>query len=384
MSDDKAKKSAARFSRFDVTVWLVSFLLLAAIVLVGYIGSPDRAGATIAYLYPAYGGIQNIWMIPVNDPAAALQLTNTPGGVWNFSVSPDGHFIAYAARDPQTTLNDLWLLDLRTRQTQQLTNCVAENTDCRTPEFQIGGKVIAYERQTVNTGVTTGTGAIRIWLLDLTTQPYSTRPLSEDSQLIGHSPQWSADGGTIAFFSADIANPGVLVYNFAPAAGERTLKFIPGSNGSVGTLSPNGKQLVFPDIEQRPDRVASYLKIADLDALQFQRLTPEGEPAEDENARWHPDGQQLAVSRRYLDDRFTQGYQLYLMQASDGSVTPLAFDEKYTHGFFDWNRTGDKLIFQRFALGVADAKPEIWWRDMTNGTIQRLTENAFYPRWVLP
>lgn len=384
MSDEKRKELSGRFSRFDLTVGVVSLLLIAAIAFAGYAGSPERAGAMVAYLAPAYGGIQNIWLAPVNDAASAIQLTNAAGSVWNFSVSPDGRFIAYAARDPETTLNELWLLDLQTRQTQQLTNCVAENADCRTPEFQLGGNVIAYERQIIDTGVTSGTGAIRIWLLDLTTQPYSTRPLSDDSQLIGHSPQWSADGGTIAFFSANIANPGVLIYNFAPAAGERTLKFIPGSNGSVGTLSPNGKQLVFPDIEQRPDRIASYLKIADLEALKFQRLTPEGEPVEDENARWHPDGQRLAITRRYLDDRFTNGYQLYMMQTSDGSVTPLAVDAKYSHGFFAWNATGDKLVFQRFELGVADARPEIWWRDMTTGELTRLATNAFHPRWVLP
>ncbi|MCU0511462.1 MAG: hypothetical protein MUE40_02725 [Anaerolineae bacterium] len=390
----RKSRAGAGLSRLDVTVLLVAALLLVGTAAVTYLGSPQLKGTRVAYLYPAYGGIQNIWLTSYDHPADAIQVTDTPGGVYNFSVSQDGRYLAYAARDVASSLNELFLLDLRTRQVQQLTNCVAEGADCRTPQFRPDGNVIAYERANVNNAgdpnLRLGPGAIRIWLLDISRQPYTTRPLTDNSQFIGHSPQWSQDGQTIAFFNADVTNPGIMVYNFAPTAEERSLKFIPANNGVVGSLSPNGEQLVFPDIEQRGDGIATLLKIADLTALEFVPLTPADVTAEDSGAIWHPDGQRLAIERRYNDERYTRGFQIYLLTRATGALEPLSVDERYSHGYFEWNAPGDKLLFQRFALvdvdGVpaGEARPEIWVRDMLTGDLRELAENAFHPRFVLP
>ncbi len=386
MSDlPKLKTSAFRFrvSPLDATVWFVIVLLVGALVVLTGVSDPTRREAQIAYLSPAMGGTQNIWLAPLSDPSQAAQITQEKGGVYNFDVSTDGRFIVYAARDIGTGMNELFLLDLQTHRLQAITNCAAENADCSTPAIKSDGKIVAYERMAFN-GAGGGPGAIRIWLVDLTKQPYTTRPLTNDSQFVGHSPQWAQSGDTLVFYSADVTNPGIMVYNFIPRTGEKSLKFIPASNGVVGTISPNGRKLAFPDIVQGPNGYGTVLKLADLDDLKFNDLTPQDAPVEDTAAAWHPDGQRIAIERRYSDNRHTSGFQIYLYDPRNADIQPLAYDAHYSHGFLEWNKAGDKLLYQRFALNEPDAKPQVGVSDVTTGQNTVIVLNAFHPRWVQP
>ena len=43
-----------------------------------------------------------------------------------------------------------------------------------------------------------------------------TRCADRDKQVVGHSPIWSADSNTVAFYSADVTQPGILIYDFIP------------------------------------------------------------------------------------------------------------------------------------------------------------------------
>ena len=61
-----------------------------------------------------------------------------------------------------------------------------------------------------------------------------------------------------------------------------------------------------------------------------------------------PDGTLLAIARRYEDERFTRGAQVYLLDPEDGSVEALTEDARYANAFFSWDATGDRLVIQRF------------------------------------
>lgn len=375
-----------RWTRFDVAVWLVAVLALLATW--GLTLLQPTSAKAVAYLHPIRGGIQNIWVTPYDNPEDARQVTFSTGGIYNFGVSPDGRFIAYAERDTETNLTDLWMLDLRTMQTRPLTNCIAEDADCKTPVFNEAGTAIAYERTSLNPGLNVGPGAIRIWLLDLTQQPYTTAPLADDGQFIGHSPQWSQDGTSIAFYSADLASPNIIVYTFAPLEGERTLKAIQSEHGTVGSLSPNGRLLIFPELTYRADGIYTYLRLADLETRTFVDLTEANGENDDPYVAWHPDGQRAVIGRRYTDNRYTPGYQLYIMDVESKRVAPLVVDRRYSHGFFSWDKTGDYLTMQRFPLENADgspaidASPEIWVLELATGQLKRMATDAFFPRWV--
>jgi len=380
----------APINRFDLTVWAVSLTLIAAIVGVSVMAEANAHRVYIAYLSPAYGGIQDIWITPLDDPDAAEQLTNSSSGIFNFGVSQDGRKIAYADRDDETGLTDIFLLDLQTRQSIQLTNCAAQGDDCKTPVFHPNDQAIAYERMSFNRSMGAGPGAIRIWLLDLTTPDYTTRRLFDDSQIIGHSPQWSGNGDRIAFYNSDIAAPGVIVYDFGAGENETPLKLVPSNYGSVGSLSPNGQFLVFPEPIRRGEQVFTYLQLADLAESEFNELTGANDPVDDIAAQWHPDGQEIVMARRYTDDRWTAGHQLYTLNIDTGEVEPLVVDERYSHGFFAWDEGGERLLMQRFPLlgedGEPDtqARPEIWVYDRATNELTLIAKNVFFPRWITP
>lgn len=378
-------------STFDRIVWLTILLLLAAIVLTTLVAGSTTRGPQVAFLAPAYGGVQNIWLADIDNPEGARQITFSSVGVYNFHVSPDGRYIAYAENDIVTFTTDLKLLDLHSGQITLLTNCQAQDADCRTPIFRPDGRMLAYERVELNSAVGgTGPGAIRVWLLDLSTSPYGTAPLFADSQVVGHSPRWSGDGRRIAVYSANVGTPGILVYDFAPRGDDSPLHFVPSQHGSMGTLSPNGVQLVFPEIVRRGGSVWSYLKVADLSTNQFGDLTDAMGPTDDVLARWNPDGVRIAIARKYTDDRWTRGHQIYLLNLADGSEQALVNDPVYSSSFFEWDEAGRRLVIQRFPLlnpdGTASntGRPEIWTYDLETGELKMIYNNGFQPQWVNP
>lgn len=395
-----ADETQSRFTRFDITVGIIALLLAFVIGLLVFFGSPQqRLGASVAYLAPAQGGQQDVYMASMHDPGNPTRLTEAEHGVYDFGVSPDGRYLAYAERRATERggfLTEIMLLDMQTGQTRQLTNCLEEDADCRAPVFREGNDLIAYERMAINSALSqVGPGQLRIWVLDLRTG--ETRPLADDSQFVGYSPRWSDDGSTLIFYSSDVTAPGIMVLESAQADGARPLKYVPSNHGTIGTLSPDGQYLVYPEVTQQrqtiddetTQRIVTYLKIADLDTLEYNDLTDPNAPIDDTNAAWHPDGQRLVIERRYTDERYTRGYQIYWYDRATGNVDPLIYDPDYSHGFFEWNATGDKLVAQRFRIASigsenVDSRPSIWVKDIETGELHLIAENAFFPRWVLP
>lgn len=335
----------------------------------------------VAYLVPADATPQNIWIVDPADPASARQVTFSETGVYDFGVSPDGTQIAFAEYRGDTGTIDLKLLDLESGAVTLLVDCPA--SDCTTPTWSPNGDLIAYERVEVNDPfASAGVGQTRVWLIDLRPDPPTTRPLFSNSQAIGYAPTWSPDGSRVAVF--DSSSQGIMIYDLS----QDSAAFIPSRHGSVGAFSPDGTRLLFPDVILREGQGArTHLQIANLETQRFTDLTDPDEPIDDERGVWRPDGQAIAVARRYLDDRYTQGRQLYLIDADDGSAEPLVVDPAYYHGFFAWDPAGRQLVIQRFPQAApqeraAEIRPEIWVFEVESGGLIKVADNAFHPRWV--
>src|SRR5215207_9603578 len=251
----------------------------------------------VAYLLPADATPQNIWIADPTNPDSAQQVTFSPGGIYDFGVSPDGSQIAFAEHNSSTNTADIKLLDLETGSITQLTNC--PDSDCTTPVWRPDGRTIAYNRVDYNSDLASvGSSPTRVWLIDLTQTPPTTRPLFADLQILGYEPQWSADGTRIAVFNRD---EGVLIYDFET----NNISVVPSRSGSTGAFSPDGTKVVYPEFAfaegQEP---RSNLRLADLETEEIRALTEEGEPLKDDRVTWSPNGDVLAIARRYLDERF--------------------------------------------------------------------------------
>jgi Tol biopolymer transport system component len=371
-------------SRFDTVVMSIIGLLVIAILATVALADVTKPGPRVAYVAPADAAVHNIWIADPNKPDSAQQLTFSQDGIYDFDVSADGRYVAFSERNNNTSTTELKLLDLNTGSLQQLTDCISVNADCKTPRWRPDGKMIAYERTDLNNqnGGITGSSPIRVWLLDLSTNPTSTHPLFNDSQILGYEPQWSGDGSEIAVF--DDSSGGVLIYNFQTGSVSK----IPNQYGSVGTLSPDGTRLVFPEMTRIGNQMIAHLKIADLASRVFKDLTSADDPVDDIMPAWNPDGKRVAIARQYMDNRWTQGHQVYLLTPDDGSLEPLVVDEHYQSASFVWDSAGKELLMQRFPVLTEtgeqndDGRPEIWTYDLTTKKLTKIADNAFQPHWI--
>lgn len=338
--------------------------------------------ARVAYLYPSDDAPQNIWVVDPSVPGSAAQVTFSPTGIYDFSVSPDASSIAFAERGTQGN-NDLKLLDIETGGIIQLTNC--QDASCTTPVWRPDGSLIAYERVEFNSDLDVGRSPTRIWLVDPTVTPATTRPLFNETQILGYNAQWSADGSRIALFDSGSAS--ILIYDFA--TGE--ILAIPSRSGTSGALSPDGQWLVFNEIAPAGEGQSfrQYLRSVRLDTRDVGFISTPDDPVEDQDARWRPDGETLAVTRRYTDERYTRGHQLVLIDANDPTrVQTLTGEPHYADGTFSWDATGTQLVIQRLRVidddGQPDnmARPTVWTLDVATGDLMQVAENAYLPRWI--
>ncbi len=331
----------------------------------------------VAYLAPADGAVQNIWLVDPADAAHPTQITHSADGVYNYSVSPDGTQIAYAENDRGTGTADLMLLDLGSGAVTQLTHC--QTAMCTTPVWRPDGQMIAYER--AENDPQFGSSPSRIWLLDLSVSPATTRQLFPDGQTLGYGAQWSADGSRISLL--DSGSSALLVYDFKT---QKTFT-IASQGGSPGVLSPDGTHLLYPDmVFDSSGGARTTLRSALVDTGDVSMISDAEGETNDQVGAWSPDGTQIAIGRQ--DTSFANGIQIALLDLRTQKTTLLTKDPRYSNTSFLWDPTGEQLVIYRFPEMGADmkpdpqARPQIWTLDVASGALQQLANNAFMPNWV--
>jgi Tol biopolymer transport system component len=335
----------------------------------------------IAFLFPANGTPQNIW---VADTAGGepTQLTFSPSGIYDFAVSPDGSQIVFSENNSNNGTRDLKLLNLESGALEQITNCA--DSLCNAPVWRPDGAQIAYERVELNSDLAqqgVGSSPTRIWTLDLTSRPVQTRPLFSDLQLLGHSPQYSGNGERIAMYDSGMG--AILVNDLR----DGSLTAIPTRSGTSGALSPDGSQLAYTEIVLADDAIAnSYLRIANLVSNDVTNITDPPAATSDQRVAWRPDGRMMAVARR--DESLIRGYQIYMVDPLTGEAQQVTTDGRYTNMFFAWDPTGRYLAVHRFPeldeFGQPNMNglPEIWMLDTQTLEMTMLAVNGFLPRWM--
>ncbi|MBN1562819.1 MAG: PD40 domain-containing protein [Anaerolineae bacterium] len=350
-------------------------MLVVGVVLVAWLARRDTDSAErgdhppIAYFFqPA-----NVYpaILYLSDNRTTRTLVELSDHLVDYAVSPDGSQIAFSRSNADGTI-DIWLVEVATGNLRPLTDCVKAR--CEAPTWRADGSQIAYQRHDRNP--VTDRLEPRVWIVDV--QTAQSRLLAEDVQQHGATPVWDPTGRRIAYYDETV--PGIRVLDMA--SGSEVV--IANRNDVVGAFSPDGSRLVYPVLTRGALRETFYsqLEIVDFESMAIEYIS--SELVEDVFAAWSPDGTQLLVARRYLDERYTAGTQLYTLEIASGAVEPVIVDPAYHHAAMSYDATGRWIVFQRFALTESGAEPEIWLHDTETGETRLIAPNAFFPAFVNP
>lgn len=363
--------------RRAVLALLAPTLLISAlagvIVGAGEAEQPHLQPPRVAFIAPADAYPRNAYLADL-ETGVATPLTDAAHGVEDFAPSPDGAQIAYTQNNDDGTA-DIWVVEVASGRAHPLTRCV--RALCMGPAWHPDGARIAYQRQEFSAAPGDAARATRAWVVDVSTAQSAL--LFPDAQLLGAGPVWSPDGRRAAVYDARAG--GIRVHDLL--SGSTVL--LTSEPGETGFFAPDGERLVYPVLVRGAlgEEFYAHLMLADLSTQTETSLSGEpGAPVDDGHAAWSPDGTRLVVARRYLDDRYTAGKQLYTVDAATGDAAPLLVDAAYTHAAPQWDTAGRYVLYQRFALAEVGAQPEVWVLDTGTGQARMLAQNAFFPAWL--
>lgn len=355
------------------------FLALAVFGLVGCRGqavSAPTSGPTAEIDRP---GLVYLW--PADAPAD-LYLLNPQGGqvqrlsenadVLEFSISPDGTAIYFSAGNAQGG-SDLFLLPLDgALRARLLVAC--QQAACRSPQLSPDGRWLAHEYL-----AETPDGIL---------QPVQVLLNGEGEQVLrvgdpAHEnlmPSWSADG-RLAFYDRD--EQAFFIYD--PETGASTR--LPNQTGQPGSWAPDGSAFLAAEIFYVP-----FGPVQEVSSSRLLRYDPangasldltRAENVEDASPVYSPDGQLIAFARRSLDPAlWTQGRQLWLMNADGSEPRPLTDAPLYNHFDFAWSPDGRWLAYVRFNQTVLNQPPELWMIQSDGKDPIQLVIGGYAPQWL--
>ena len=71
------------------------------------------------------------------------------------------------------------------------------------------------------------------------------------------------------------------------------------------------------------------------------------------------------------------------MPLTEGAAaTAVTSDHNLSHGAYRWSPDGEQVVYQRFALEMTDAVPQVWVWDRESGELRLLVEDAALPQWL--
>jgi Tol biopolymer transport system component len=330
----------------------------------------------IAYLWPA-GDAPDIYLRTL-DGQETTRLTTSPLGVYDFTLNREPPAVIYAAERADGG-TDLHWLDLNSEQDSVIYPC-PEVERCRGASLSSDGRRVAFERYSVRPGTP---GPTRVWMLDIASG--EAVPIGPEGHITA-SPLFSPRG-LLAYRDSTL---GAIVL-VDPALGPEppAFRLFPSELGVVGTWSPDGAYLIFPEIvfpEGLTDEVSfySHLYRAEVSSGEVMDLWRTGfGQVEDAAPVYSPDGQWIAFARKHLEgELWSIGRQLWMMRADGSGARALSDEPDYNHSAIAWSPDSISLVYMRFNQSDFTEASEIWVSGLEEGQAHRLAIGGYLPQWV--
>jgi Tol biopolymer transport system component len=348
-------------------------------------GRPLREGTSfgfhtrvpqLLYLGRPYEGAEMRQLFLVSsDSGPALQLTEHAGGVWDYTIDPEGQSIIYSALREDGG-SDLWRMDRDGTDQRVLLAC--PEAACLNPAWSPDGQQIAYERRDVwSDAPNLDPKAGRIWLLDL--EEGKERPLF-DYDVPLHSPVWAPQGERMAYVSPML--PGVEVVDL----NTEELQQFGNEWGAAPVWSPDGSTLIVPELMLVDEALVVRLVCTDLGEDKLLDISGDEDLVKDAGPAWSPGGGWIAFGRQYLDEaRWTPGRQIWLTRPDGSEAYSLLTEQMGDHYAFAWRPDGAALAYVRIDLSegpqpVPDVS--VWVFDLVEREAQPVADEGVLPKWL--
>ena len=213
------------------------------------------------------------------DGGPALQLTEHAGGVWDYTIHPEGQEVVYSAIREDGG-SDLWRMDRDGTDQRVLLAC--PEAACLNPAWSPDGQQIAYERRDIwSDAPNLDPKAGRIWLLDL--EEGKECPLF-DYDVPLHSPVWAPQGERLAYVSPML--PGVEVFDLDT----EDLQQFGNEWGAVPVWSSDGSHLIVPELMLADEALVVRLVRIDLGEANLLDISGDDDLVKDAGPAWSPGG----------------------------------------------------------------------------------------------
>ena len=333
----------------------------------------------LAYLWPS-GSPADLYSLDLTTQKRS-RLTETEAGVIDYSLSSDGTSIVYSALHEDGT-SEIRFIDLTTSADDLLYECGADSR-CQSPVISPDGTLLAFEQFVweISAAGRRVPGERQVWLLALSDEADPIRVQPEEQ--VANSPKWSPSG-ILTFY-----NDSLSAVTFIEPAGLQLLNMVPNGLGFLGSWSPDGEFLILPEIVFPPvseqeggDHLDFFSHLYRIESTTMEVDDLSLGMVEDASPAYSPDGEWIAFGRKFLDERWTPGRQVWIMRSDGSQPRPITDDPDFSHASLVWNPDSSRLAYMRLSQTAPNEMPEIWMIDREGEAHQFLVEGGYLPQWI--
>jgi len=337
----------------------------------------DRQQARVVYIALDEKYRSQLFIVPATG-GQSRQITHEELGILDYTVSPEGNSIIYAAlvdvdssQSGENIGTALWGLSADTGERDQLLDCPA--AFCAGMVWHPNGAQIIYARST-NTPESALSGIPSLWWLELSTR--ETGPVFQDSTLPGYNPQWSPDGSWLSY--STINPQRVQLYHLESG----TSHAIATQASTPVVWAPGGDSVLVEKLHIFDDLLLHKLSRYDLASEELIELIP-GRESDEKLASWSPDDKWIAFVCRQVDrDSQSRDNQIWMIRPDGSDAHPLTKNENSNHRRPVWSPDGKYLLYHLYTRNSTGNPSVLQILNTNTGQTQEFAPGGIRPIWL--
>lgn len=287
-----------------------------------------------------------------------IPLTQTEGGVVDFSVSSSGSWIVYAVRNEKGGA-DIWKMDREGKNKEKVYEC---------------GKVVCSNIAIDPVGLKIAFNLIK------TDSDLILFPINEDREILIERGNisyvdFSPNGQFLRYFENNKRRLKVLDIDNL-----NLIQTVESDSDLIGSWRYDSSSFLYGmqnywggiagiEIFEANIGMSTLAKLFDGQELSFNYFQPTYITSEN-----------LAVLVRMGFN--SNSKQIWVVNQDGNKLYEITNDQQYDHSALSWNSAEEKLAFQRYLLTSSDSLPEVWIWECKNNQFQLIAKNASRAIWI--